>query len=167
MVRASEAMHAEDGSRAEADLVLIETMIDLEEARAAVTAAKENSDLPVIASVTLEQNGRMMLGPDLPEIAETLEEAGADALGLNCGFGPEIMLGHLKGLRPLTKLPLLITPNAGLPRRENGNTVYDVHPDDFAAVMEQIAFAGADAVGGCCGTTPDHMSAAIRRLLKS
>lgn len=165
-VRASEAMRAEDGSRCGADLVLIETMIDLEEARAAVTAAKENSDLPVIASVTLEKNGRMMLGPDLPEIAETLEEAGADAIGLNCGFGPEIMLEHLKALRPLTELPLLITPNAGLPRREDGRTVYDVRPDDFAAVMERIVSSGANAVGGCCGTTPEHMSALIKKMVK-
>ena len=154
------------GVKAGCDLVLIETMIDLEETRAAVTAAKENSDLPVIASVTLEKNGRMMLGADLPEIAEKLEEAGADALGLNCGFGPEIMLEHLKALRPLTELPLLITPNAGLPRREEGRTVYDVRPDDFAAVMERIVSSGANAVGGCCGTTPEHMSALIKKLVK-
>ena len=95
-----------------------------------------------------------------------LEEAGADALGLNCGFGPEIMLEHLKALRPLTELPLLITPNAGLPRREDGRTVYDVRPDDFAAVMERIVSSGANAVGGCCGTTPEHMSALIKKMVK-
>ena len=168
MVRAAEAMRTAQENREEdcggADLILIETMIDLEETRAAVTAARENSDLPVIATVTLEKNGRMLLGADLEEMAETLEEAGADALGLNCGFGPENMLEHLKTLRKLTELPVLITPNAGLPRKEGDRIVYDIHPEEFSVLMKEIVAVGANAVGGCCGTTPAHMEAVVRSV---
>ncbi len=151
------------GAAAGADFVLIETMSDVYEAKAAVLAAKESTDLPVFVTMTFDERGKLLTGGDLSVMAAVLEGLGVDALGLNCGLGPGQMAALTGELRRLTGLPLLIMPNAGMPREEEGRTVYDVGPEEFAAAMEQIVRAGAQAVGGCCGTTPAHIRAMALR----
>ncbi len=150
------------GSEAGADCVLIETMTDIYEAKAAVLAAKENSDLPVFVTMTFDEAGKLLTGGDLSVMAAVLEGLKVDALGLNCGLGPAQMCALIKQLRPLTKLPIIVNPNAGLPREEKGKTVYDVSAEEFATRMEMILEAGAQAIGGCCGTTPAHISAMVQ-----
>ncbi|MBR1811155.1 MAG: homocysteine S-methyltransferase family protein [Clostridia bacterium] len=144
-----------------ADLILIETMGDLYEIKAAVLAAKENSDLPVFVTMIFSDNGRLLTGADATTAAITLEALGVDALGLNCGFGPDAMLPLTKELAAATDLPLIVNPNAGLPEVVNGKTVYNVLPAAFAEKMTEIVAAGAWVVGGCCGTTPEHIAAEV------
>lgn len=153
---------AEAGAAAGADCVLIETMSDIYEAKAAVLAAKENTNLPVIVTMTFDENGKLLTGGDLAVMAAVLEGLGVDALGLNCGLGPRQMVSLTKKLRGLTALPIVVMPNAGLPREEDGRTVYDVGPESFASCMEEIVKAGACGIGGCCGTTPQHIRAVVR-----
>ncbi len=150
------------GAAAGADCVLLETMTDLYEAKAAVLAAKENCSLPVFVTMTLDGSGKLLTGGDVSALAAVLEGLGVDALGLNCGLGPRQMLAWVRSLRALTDLPLIVTPNAGLPRVENGETFYDVGPEEFAEDLAELA-AYADLLGGCCGTTPDHLREMIRR----
>ena len=155
------------GAAAGADLVLIETMSDLYEAKAAVLSAKENCDLPVFVSVTLDETGRMLTGGDLSAAVALLEGLGVDAIGLNCGLGPEQMAGRFPELCALTSLPTFLQPNAGLPECVDGCTHFRVGPEDFAAAMAGLVRTGLRAAGGCCGTTPDHiraLSAACRDL---
>ncbi len=155
------------GAAARADLVLIETMSDLYEAKAAVLSAKENCDLPVFVSVTLDETGRMLTGGDLSAAVALLEGLGVDAIGLNCGLGPEQMAERFPELCALTSLPTFLQPNAGLPECVDGCTHFRVGPEDFAAAMAGLVRTGLRAAGGCCGTTPDHirsLSAACRDL---
>lgn len=147
------------GERAGADLILIETMSDTYEVKAAVLAAKENTALPVIATLIFDEKGRLLTGGTIEAAAAMLEGLGVDALGLNCGLGPEQMEGLLPALRECCSLPLVINPNAGLPRFVDGKTVFDVNPDDFAEHMLRLAQGGAWMLGGCCGTTPRHIRA--------
>ena len=147
------------GAQAGADLVLIETMSDLYEVKAAVVAARESCGLPVFVSLVLDQSGRLLTGGDIPAAAALLEGLGVDALGLNCGLGPEQMREHLPELRAWTSLPLFLQPNAGLPECVDGCTHYNVGPGDFAAVMAELAREGLWLAGGCCGTTPEHIRA--------
>ena len=147
------------GAAAGADLVLIETMSDLYEAKAAVLAAKEHCDLPIFVSVVLDQTGRMLTGGDLSSAVALLEGLGVDAIGLNCGLGPEQMAALFPELLNLTSLPVLIQPNAGLPECVDGCTHFRVGPEDFAAAMAELVRAGLRAAGGCCGTTPEHIRA--------
>lgn len=147
------------GEKAGADCILIETMSDIYEAKAAVLAAKENSTLPVFVTMTFDGSGKLLTGGDLSVMAAVLEGLGVDALGLNCGLGPRQMLSLTEELRRLTSLPILVNPNAGLPREENGKTVYDITPEEFSQAMGKIVQAGACMIGGCCGTTPKHISA--------
>lgn len=149
------------GAKAGADCILIETMNDIYEAKAALLAARENSSLPVFVTMTFDQYGKLLTGGDLYVAATVLEGLGADVIGLNCGLGPHQMLPLVSQLRQKTSLPILVNPNAGLPREEDGKTVYDVGPEEFGAVMEDIVKAGAWAIGGCCGTTPQYLSETV------
>ena len=144
-----------------ADLVLLETMGDLYEIKAALLAAKENCDLPVAVTMIFSDNGRLLTGADAKTAAVTLEGLGADAIGLNCGFGPQQMLPILEEMSRYTNLPLITNPNAGLPEVVNGQTVYTIEPEEFAQQMQKLVAAGAVMIGGCCGTTPDYIAAEI------
>ena len=152
------AQAAEAGRAAGADLALVETMSDAYELKAAVLAAKE-AGLPVLATVTLDEAGRLLSGADVQVVAALLEGLGVMAMGMNCGLGPREMFRQMAALRAATDLPLLVQPNAGLPREEGGVAHYDVSPEEFAAAMAEICGAGAWMVGGCCGTTPAHIAA--------
>ena len=147
------------GTEAGADLVVIETMADAYELKAAVLAAKENANLPVLATVALGNDGKLLTGADVDCVAALLEGLRVDALGFNCGFGPEKMLACVRRLALLTSLPIIAKPNAGMPRVEDGRTVYDLEPEDFAKGVVSLIDAGASIVGGCCGSTPAHVAA--------
>lgn len=151
------------GEAAGADLVLIETMSDTYELKAAVLAAKENSELPVIATTIFDENKKMLTGANPAAVVALLEGLGADAIGMNCGLGPKQMKAVFKEMAQYASVPLVINPNAGLPRTENGKTVFDVGPDEFAEDMEELIKMGAWLAGGCCGTTPAHIRAMVNR----
>lgn len=151
------------GVKAGADLILIETMSDTYELKAAVLAAKENSDLPIIATVIFGENGKMLTGASPEAVVAMLEGLRVDALGMNCGLGPKQMKPVFARLSEYASIPLVINPNAGLPRAEGDKTVYDVGPDEFAADMEELIGMGAWFAGGCCGTTPEHIKALVNR----
>ena len=149
------------GAREGADLVLIETMNDSYEAKAAVLAAKENCDLPVFITCVFDGSGKMLTGGTPESVVAMLEGLGVDALGVTCSLGPAQMLPIVERLVKAAHVPVLVNPNAGLPKSVDGKTVYDVGPEEFAGYMKQIAALGAAAVGGCCGTTPDYIRAEI------
>ena len=151
------------GAAAGVDLVLIETMSDSYELKAAVLAAKENCVLPVLATVIFDENGKMLTGGTVDSAVAMLEGLRVDALGVNCGLGPKQMLPIVKRLTEVSSLPVIVNPNAGLPRSENGKTVYDIDADEFAALMGEIADLGVQVLGGCCGTTPEH----IRKMIET
>lgn len=151
------------GAEAGADLIIIETMSDGYEMKAAVLAAKENCSLPVFATMIFDAKGKLLTGGDVRSAVALLEGLGVDALGLNCGLGPVQMKGILADMLKVSSIPVLVNPNAGLPRSEGGRTVYDIDADEFAAVMEEIVRMGASAVGGCCGTTPEHIKKTVER----
>lgn len=144
-----------------ADVVIIETMSDSYELKAAVLAAKEHCDLPVIASMIFDENGRLLTGGDMRSACAMLEGLGADAVGINCGLGPKQMIELVKEMRENTSLPIIVMPNAGLPESVDGKTVYNVSPQEFAEDMLTIAKQGVSYLGGCCGTTPEHIRAMI------
>lgn len=147
-----------------ADLVFIETMNDSYEAKAALLAAKENCDLPVFITTTYDAAGKLLNGATPESLIPMLEGLGADALGLNCSLGPREMIPIVKRIRTVTSLPLIVNPNAGLPKTVNGKTVYLVRPDDFSETMEEICRSGAQIMGGCCGTTPEHIAMLKQRI---
>lgn len=136
------------------DIVLIETMTDLREAKAAVLAAKDFSDLPIFASMTFGEDGRTFLGTPPGVAAAVLSSLGAHVVGVNCSLGPKELEPVARELVRCARCPVVVRPNAGLPHVVEGRTVYDVEPAEFAAVMERIMEAGASVVGGCCGTNP-------------
>lgn len=146
-----------DGS----DVVLIETMSDTYEIKAAVLAAKENCDLPVFVTMIYDEKGRLLTGADVQTAVAMLEGLGVDAIGFNCGLGPAETLPLIEEIRKYTSLPIIVQPNAGLPESVNGHTVYNVSPDDFAAQMKKAAEIGVSYLGGCCGTTPEHIKKMI------
>lgn len=149
------------GKNAGADLILIETMGDLYEIKSAVLAAKENTDLPVLVSMIFDEKGMLLTGADIKTAVITLEGLGVDGIGMNCGLGPDQMLELLKEMKKYSSTPIFVQPNAGLPVSINGVTTYNVTPDEFASKQLQILKNGACALGGCCGTTPDHIKAMI------
>lgn len=151
------------GAKAGADLILIETMSDTYELKAAVLAAKENSNLPVVATVVFDEHHKMLTGAIPEVVVALLEGLRVDAIGMNCGLGPKQMKPIFETMARYASIPLVITPNAGLPRSENGKTVYDVGPEEFAEDMEEIINMGAWMAGGCCGTTPAHIKALTER----
>lgn len=138
-----------------ADLIVIETMTDLYEVKAAVLAAKETCDLPVIVTMTFEENGRTFTGVSLEAMVLTLEGLGVDAMGINCSLGPVEIFPMAEKLRSLTDLPLVIKPNAGLPDPATG--AYDITCDQFVEKMEDFLKLGIELIGGCCGTTPEYI----------
>ena len=141
------------------DLIVVETMADLLEAKAAVLAAVESTALPVFATMTFGEDGRTFLGTTPAIAATTLSALGASAVGLNCSLGPVELAPLVEELAPHDRALVMAQPNAGLPRIQDGETVFDVGPDEFARAMEAILDAGATVVGGCCGTTPAHIAA--------
>ena len=146
------------------DLIVVETMADLLEAKAAVLAAVESTTLPVFATMTFGEDSRTFLGTTPAIAATTLSALGASAVGLNCSLGPTELAPLVGELAPYDRALVMAQPNAGLPRIQDGETVFDVGPNEFAQAMEAILDAGATVVGGCCGTTPDHI-AALRALI--
>ena len=145
-----------------ADLVAIETMGDLHELKAAVLAAKENCSLPILATVALGEDGKLLTGAGVECVAVVLEGLGVDAVGLNCGLGPDKLLPFVRRMAAATRLPIAVKANAGMPALVDGRTVFSVTPEDFARDFAALAEAGASILGGCCGTTPDPI-AALRR----
>ena len=145
------------GTENGADCILIETMSDSYELKAAVLGAKENSSLPVFATVTFDERGKLLTGGDIVSVVALLEGLGVDALGVNCGLGPLQMETIAKTICEEASIPVIVNPNAGLPRSEGGKTVYDIDADTFARTVRRIAENGAYFVGGCCGTTPEHI----------
>lgn len=146
------------------DLFVIETMMSLQECRAALLAVKETCDLPVMISLTYNEDGRTLYGTS-PEIAMVvLEHMGADIVGVNCSTGPLAMIPLVKAMLPYADIPIMVKPNAGMPELENGETVYKMMPEEFADACEQLVDAGASVVGGCCGTRPDHIKALADRM---
>ncbi len=141
----------------DADMISIETMTDTYELKAAVLAAKENSDLPILATVSIDEKGRLLTGADLKSVIALLEGLGVDALGLNCGLGPLQFKTFFDTLTSYTSIPIALLPNAGLPAMRDGETVYDLSPEEFAVHMRYFAENGAHILGGCCGTTPAHI----------
>ena len=152
------------GVRYGADLIVIETMSDAYETKAALLAAKENSDLPIFVTNAYGGDGKLMTGADPDAMVAILEGLGADAVGVNCSEGPAGLLPIVKRYLEVSSLPVICKPNAGLPRMENGKTVYDLSPAEFAALMRQAAESGARILGGCCGTTPEHIRALANAL---
>ena len=146
------------------DLFVIETMMSLQECRAALLAVKETCDLPVMISLTYNEDGRTLYGTS-PEIAMVvLEHMGADIVGVNCSTGPLAMIPLVKAMLPYADIPIMVKPNAGMPELENGETVYKMTPEEFADACEQLIDVGAAVVGGCCGTRPDHIKALADRM---
>lgn len=145
----------------DADLIIIETMGDTYEIKAAMLAAKENCDLPVVVSMIFDEKGRLLTGADVKTACAMVEGLGADAIGFNCGLGPKQMLPLLEELEKCSSTPIIVMPNAGLPEVVDGKTVYNVEPEEFAGYMKQIAQMGVSYLGGCCGTTPAHIKAMI------
>ena len=146
-----------------ADLIMIETMSDSYEARAALLAAKENSDLPVFVSCAFGEDGKLMTGADPAAMVAMLEGMGADAIGINCSFGPCKLMGVIKEYLKYASIPVIFKPNAGLPSVREGRTVYDLSPEDFATDMADAVSLGVRAVGGCCGTTPEYIKALVEK----
>jgi len=158
------AVYAEQaiaGERHGADLVIVETMTDTYEMKAAILAVKENTNLPVFATFSFDERGKLLTGGDLACAVALLEGLGVDALGINCGLGPKKIKTFIEQLVGLASVPVLITPNAGMPVLVDGKTVFEVEPGDFAADMLEMALAGVRVLGGCCGTTPAHIAKTI------
>ena len=145
-----------------ADLVMIETMTDLQECRAALLAVKENSELPVVVSLTYEEQGRTFLGHSPAAAALTLEGMGADVIGVNCSLGPREMPPLVEEMARWTTLPISVKPNAGLP--DPGGAGYDITPEEFAAAMAELTALGVKCYGGCCGTTPEYIALLSKAL---
>ncbi len=144
------------------DLLVVETMMSLQESRAALIAAKEVCDLPVMVTMTFEADGRALYGTDVLTAAVTLEGLGADAFGVNCSTGPMQMIPMFEKIASAVKIPLIAKPNAGMPTLdEKGNTVYGLGCEDFAKEVKMLWERGASILGGCCGTTPNHIQAMI------
>lgn len=149
------------GEKAGADLVIIETMSDTYEAKAALLAVKENTKLPVFVTVAYDENEKLMTGADPLTVISMLEGLKADAVGLNCGLGPHQMKSIAEKYVKYSSIPVIVSPNAGMPKSVDGKTVYDVDENEFASVMREIALLGVHGLGGCCGTTPGYIKATV------
>ena len=160
---ATSAVHLHLSPSPTPDLIVIETMGDILELKAAVIAAKETCDLPVWATVAVDADGKLLTGGSVECVATLLESLGVDAYGFNCGLGPDRMLPHVERLAKLTTKPIIVKPNAGLPTLVGGRTVFSFGPDEFAGHVAKLVEAGASVVGGCCGTTPGHIAQVASR----
>jgi 5-methyltetrahydrofolate--homocysteine methyltransferase len=146
------------------DFFIIETMIDLQEARAALLAVKESCDLPVAVSLTFNESRRTLTGTDPLTALITLQSMGADAVGCNCSTGPEPMIRIIEAMKPYATVPLLAKPNAGLPRLVNGATEFEMDAAEFAGYIQPLVMAGVNLIGGCCGTTPEFIRQVVPRV---
>ena len=152
------------GVEAGADLILIETMSDTYETKAAILGAKENCDLPVCVTLTFDEDGKLLTGATVEAAALMCEGLGVDAIGFNCGLGPVQVARLVPQMLQATKLPLIVNPNAGLPVQRDGKTCFDITPEEYADLMYALACADAPSImGGCCGTTPAHIAAMITK----
>ena len=149
------------GVAAGVDYIFIETMTDCWETKAALLAAKENSDLPVFVSNVFDESGKMMTGASPEAMVAMLEGMGADAIGMNCSLGPKQMLPLLERFAAVASVPLIFKPNAGMPVLRDGQTVYDIDPKEFAEFLRQAALLGARLLGGCCGSTPEYIRGVV------
>ena len=150
--------------KAGVNLLVVETMMSLQETRAALIAAKEVSDLPVICTLTFEGDGRTLFGTDAKSAAITLESLGAVAIGANCSSGPLQMVPVIKDMVSVCSIPVIAKPNAGMPKiNDAGETVYDMSPEEFAKEINELVIAGATILGGCCGTSPEYIEAIHKR----
>lgn len=141
-----------------ADLLVAETMMGITECMAAIDAAASVCELPVMCTLTVESDGSLFFGGNIYEAVETLAEMGADAVGINCSTGPDQLLSVVENMRKKVSVPLIVKPNAGMPViDEMGNPVYSMGAEDFASHMKRLVEAGADIVGGCCGTAPEYI----------
>lgn len=147
------------------DLFVVETMMSLQECRAAVLAIKEVCDLPVCVTLTFNEDGRTLYGTDAKTAAIVLQELGVDAVGVNCSTGPEQMCDVVKEMKTYATVPIIAKPNAGLPKLIDGKTVFDMGPDEFAKKATLLVQAGANIIGGCCGTTPQHIEKLVQQSI--
>lgn len=153
--------HLEEGG---ADLLAVETMMSLQECRAAVIAAKECTELPVMVTLSFNEDGRTLFGTDPETAALVLTALGVDALGVNCSVGPDRMVDVVRRIKEYADVPIICKPNAGIPKMVGGETVYDMGAEEFAENMLVLAREGADILGGCCGTTPEHIGRMVQAL---
>ena len=151
------------GAKNGADLIIIETMTDSYETKAALLAAKESCDLPVFVTNAYDETGKLLTGASPKAMIALLEGLRADAIGINCSLGPHQMKEIAREYVKYSSLPVIVSPNAGMPRTENGRTVFDVDAEEFSLVMKDIAGMGAGILGGCCGTTPDFIKATVEK----
>ena len=151
------------GAENDADLIIIETMTDSYETKAALLAAKESCDLPVFVTNAYDETGKLLTGASPKAMIALLEGLRADAIGINCSLGPHQMKEIAKEYVKYSSLPVIVSPNAGMPRTENRKTVFDVDAEEFSLVMKEIAEMGAAILGGCCGTTPDYIKATVEK----
>ena len=151
------------GEKAGADLILIETMTDAYETKAALLAAKENSSLPVFVTNAYGDGGKLMTGAAPKAMVALLEGMGADAIGMNCSLGPKQMKEIVAEMAKYASVPLIVNPNAGLPSVIDGKSVFDVDADEFSDIMCEIVNAGACIIGGCCGTTPEYIRKTVEK----
>lgn len=142
---------------AEADMIILETFTDLYELKAAVIAAKENSDLPIAATMSFEENGMTFFGTSVESMVLTLEGLGVDALGINCSLGPKQLAPIVKKILEISSIPVMVQPNAGLPVMEDGKTRYDITAEEFASYAGDFVKSGVSIIGGCCGTSPEYI----------
>ena len=149
------------GKNAGADLVIIETMSDTLEAKAAILAVKENTDLPIFCTMTFDESHKTLTGASPEVMCAIFEGLGVDCIGINCGLGPKQILKMMQELSEVASIPIMAQPNAGLPKMVDKKTVYDVTPEQFAMDCKEIALLGASVLGGCCGTTPEHIACLV------
>ena len=155
---------AKAGAENGADLILIETIMDINELEAAVEAAAETG-LPIMATMSFTESGRTMYGASIPDMADALNHPNVIAIGMNCGFGPKAYMPLIESLLENTDKPIILQPNAGLPVvNSEGVPEYDLSPEDFAKLMTAAAEKGARLLGGCCGTSPAHIAAMVNAL---
>ena len=154
-----------------ADLILIETMNDCYEAKAGIIACKEvienlgsEFDVPIFVTTVYDESARSLTGTNIETMTTILESLGVDGLGMNCSLGPIQMKEFIKDFTENTNLPIIVNPNAGLPRSENGKTVYDISPEQFANIVSDYISNGVSIVGGCCGTTPEHIKLLVKKI---
>ncbi|QZY56073.1 homocysteine S-methyltransferase family protein [Crassaminicella profunda] len=154
------------GEKSGADILLLETLSDLYEAKAAILAAKENSSLPVFCTMTFQENGRTLTGTTPETMVHVLEGLGVDALGINCSLGPKEIMPLVERILKVANVPVMIQPNAGLPKLINGETVFDLTPDNFSKEIQALSALGISIIGGCCGTNPAFIKA-VKDSLKN
>ncbi|MFN3780636.1 MAG: homocysteine S-methyltransferase family protein, partial [Candidatus Kapaibacteriota bacterium] len=139
------------------DILIFETFINIDELRQAVASARKLTDLPIIAQITIDEDTNTLTGTPPETTISDLERTGADVVGINCTVGPQVMLNWLETVRPLTSMPISIMPNAGKPKNVDGRNIYLASPEYFAEYAKLFVKSGANIIGGCCGTTPEHI----------